>query len=352
MASMPGSILLSADAPVGRRAARRIAALIVWAWVAAAGGLGICTFILFSLSAPWFGAVSLLLGIGALVRAVSLRRKISAIRSKPLRLLPGMPSGAANASPAGASCSPAHDRTPQSPALNFSDAPSSLAAAKTGSPQLSSLAGQPAGGTQADLDAFMGHPLAGARFTERELQDLGLDQWEPDAYRPPADQGGPGIGLWIGVGIVVLIGVVVVRRRSGRVKSADVGADSAEEPSAVVPPPGRDVAKIPHSSLGEGTTSSLSGVPGSGSTARSTAGFDAAVVPPTSSDTASQPSRLGRFTPSPKLARFAVVPLFASFVLAYFAIRTAGSNTMSLAIPLAGASFVALGLAFYLAPAS
>jgi hypothetical protein len=148
------------------------------------------------------------------------------------------------------------------------------------------------------------------------------------------------------VGIVVLIGVVVIRGRSARAKRAET--DSA--PTTLSP--GRDAAKIPQSSLGEGTNSSQSDLPRSGSTARSTAGLDTAALPPTSSDAAPQSRRLGRFTPSPKLAQYAVVPLLASFVLAYFAIRTAGGNTMSLAIPLAAASLLALGAAFYLAPAS
>jgi hypothetical protein len=348
MASMPGSILLSVDAPVGRRAARRIAALIVWAGVAAAGGLGICTFILFSLSAPWFGAVSLLLGIGALVRALSLRRKISAARLGSARSATSTPAGATNASPGGTP-SPAPDSTPQSPLPRFSDPASSLAA-KTESPHLSSLSDRSAGGTHTALDEFMGHSPTAVRFTQRELQDLDLDQREPDDYRPSVNQGGPGTGLWIGVGIVVLIGVVVLRGRSARAKRAETAPDNATDSAQSAP--ARDAAKIPRSSLGEGTTSSLSGIPGSGSTTRSTAGLDAAAVPPIPSGAAPQSRRRDRFTPSPKLAQFAVVPLFASFVLAYFAIRTAGSNTLSVAIPLAAVSLVALGAAFYLAPAS
>ncbi len=350
MVSRSGSVSLPMDAPDRPQAARHIAALIVWAWLVAACGLGVCTFILLSLSVPWFSAVSLLLGIGALVRALSLRRKISAVRLKSSRPLPDMPFGAANPSTIGARLPAFRDVSDWSPFLGVAAATSSVTAANAGSPQPSSLSLGPNAGKP--LDEGTGDIPANARFTEHELRNLGLDQWEPDVYHPSADEGGPGIGLWIGVGLVVLIGVVVIRGRSARAKRAEIGSDTlTEESSPVVPPSAHDVSKIPQSSLGEGTSSALSDAPATLSAALATDGH-AAAVPPTTSAAMPRTRRLGRFTPSPKLARFAVVPLLASFVLAYLAIRTAGDNTMSAAIPLALASFVALGVAFYLAPAS
>ncbi len=349
MASRPDSVLPLVGPRDKQRAARRIAILIVWAWLAAACGLGICTVILLSLSAPWLSAVSLLLGIGALLRALSLRRKISAARLGSLRPMPGMPPDLAT---------PLIDPEPHSPlladppppALVGLSAASSLLAATAASRQGPSLPVGSDPGERPDAHYFMGRSPAGDRFSERELTDLGLDRWEADAYRSSADEGGPGIGLWIGVGMVVLISVVVVRRRSVKAKRAAVAPDAATG-DALSLSSARDMSKIPHSPLVEGTTSVPAGTQGSASPA--SAFRPDVAAPPITVSVASPPTRRpGRFTPPPTLARFAVIPLLISFALAYLAIRTAGDNTMSAAVPLGLVSFVALGVAFYLSPAS